>query len=134
MRFAFAITALIAAVTAAPSKDLAIVNKRHGMTVHDAAKKCGTGQQLNCCNEQHSNEGDKGQVSKPTGALVTADGLLSHLIGTCGKLDVAALIGIDDLLNTNCKGQAACCQDTASVAQGGLLNLALPCIALDSLL
>ncbi len=89
MRFAFAITALIAAVTAAPSKDLAIVNKRHGMTVHDAAKKCGTGQQLNCCNEQHSNEGDKGQVSKPTGALVTADGLLSHLIGTCGKLDVA---------------------------------------------
>ncbi|OAA52831.1 class I hydrophobin [Beauveria brongniartii RCEF 3172] len=135
MRFALAITTLIAAVTAAPSghhgeKDL------HKMTLGQAGDRCGADQSIYCCNEKTT----KIEHSSPEtglggllGATIGADGLLSHLLGTCTKIPVNVL-AIGNLLQSECTNRAACCHNTPSVAYGGLVNLALPCVAIGSLI
>ncbi|KAI1259402.1 fungal hydrophobin-domain-containing protein [Xylariaceae sp. FL1019] len=107
----------------------------NGTTVAQAQDVCGQDFDLSCCNEA-SQSGDSDNE---------ADGLLSGLLGGvlgngklglfdgCSKLSVTALIGVDDLLNSQCKQTAACCQHSGS-EQEGLVNVGLPCVALGGLL
>ncbi|KAI1329053.1 hypothetical protein F5Y16DRAFT_409393 [Xylariaceae sp. FL0255] len=106
-----------------------------GVTVAQANDTCGSNLDLSCCNKV-SQSGDSTNV---------ADGILSGLLSGalengeaglfdgCSKLDVAAAIGVDDLLNSQCKQTAACCQHSGS-EQSGLVNVGLPCVALGGLL
>ncbi|KAI9375183.1 hypothetical protein BJX61DRAFT_540081 [Aspergillus egyptiacus] len=110
------------------------------MTVEQASSKCGDQAQLSCCNDVRYG-GDSTVVQEGIAA-----GLLSNLLGTgsaseglgafsgCSKLDVAAAIGVQDILNQKCKQNIACCAQSGSSANGNLVGAALPCIALGSVL
>ncbi|KAI0005671.1 hypothetical protein F4779DRAFT_597925 [Xylariaceae sp. FL0662B] len=105
------------------------------VTVGQAGDTCGSNFDLSCCNKVDQS-GDS--VNEASGLLA---GLLSGtlengdvgLFDGCSKLDVAAVIGIDDLLNSQCKQTAACCQHSGT-SQDGLVNVGLPCVALGGLL
>ncbi|EAW07125.1 hydrophobin family protein [Aspergillus clavatus NRRL 1] len=106
-------------------------------TLSQAQNKCGEKTTLSCCNHV-SSVGDTTSVNY--GLL---NGLLGNtlsgpegvgLLSGCTKLDVTALIGVNDLLNKQCQQNVACCQGTESTATGGLVNLALPCVALGSII
>ncbi|OAR02720.1 hypothetical protein LLEC1_03345 [Akanthomyces lecanii] len=158
MRFALAVTTLVAAVTAAPGADVTVANKMATMSVGDATEQCGSDYQIYCCNELDDKDKQPqdmlgkppggpdgpggpmppGQSPKPNllggllGVVLGPDGIVSHLLGQCTRIDVA-IIGAADTLSSQCRARAACCRNTPSVAYGGLVNVALPCIALDSL-
>ncbi|KAK8101512.1 Rodlet protein [Apiospora kogelbergensis] len=108
------------------------------VTVGQAGDKCGTDFDLSCCNKADVS-GDATNV-----ASGIAGGLLQGAFGKeglglfdgCSKLDITAGIvggGVSDLLNSQCKQTAACCQRSGS-EQNGLLNVGLPCVALGGLL
>ncbi|KAJ4153843.1 hypothetical protein LMH87_010313 [Akanthomyces muscarius] len=147
MHFTLAVTTLVAAVTAAPGANVTVASKMATMSVADADEQCGSNYQIYCCNELAGKDKKPqdmtsamapGQTPKPglldglLGAVVGPDGLLSHLLGQCSRIDVA-VPGAADTLSSQCRARAACCRDTPSVAYGGLINVALPCIALDSI-
>ncbi|KAI0546271.1 hypothetical protein F4679DRAFT_598740 [Xylaria curta] len=130
--FTFAIGAL-----AHPSPQYASPYPMPGnsVTVGQAGDSCGRDFELSCCNHVEQ-KGDSAMDANGllAGALqgVLADGELGLFSG-CSKLDVAAVIGIDDLLNSQCKQTAACCQHSGT-NQEGLVNVGLPCVALGGLL
>ncbi|KAI0017010.1 hypothetical protein F4780DRAFT_782737 [Xylariomycetidae sp. FL0641] len=105
------------------------------VTVGQAGDTCGSNFDLSCCNK----------VDQSGDAVNEASGILSGLLGGgleggdlglfsgCSKLNVAALIGLDDILNSQCKQTAACCQHSGT-EQDGLVNVGLPCVALAGLL
>ncbi|KAI1814926.1 hypothetical protein GGS20DRAFT_545854 [Poronia punctata] len=135
MRFAVAtVLAFAFGVMAAPSPQ-GIPSVPGDVTVGQAGDTCGRDFELSCCNKVKQT-GDT-NIS-PSGLLAgllagtLADGDLD-LFGGCSKLDVAALIGVDDLLNSHCKQTAACCQHSGT-SQDGLVNVGLPCVALGGLL
>ncbi|KAF9894860.1 hypothetical protein FE257_004481 [Aspergillus nanangensis] len=114
------------------------------VTVKQASEKCGDGAQLSCCNKATYN-GDSTSISE--GPL--ADGLKGLLGGSgsgaeglglfqqCSKLPLnlnIIAIGINDIVNQKCKQNIACCQKSGSSADGDLIGLNLPCIALGSIL
>ncbi|KAL4926056.1 hydrophobin family protein [Aspergillus undulatus] len=108
------------------------------ITVKQGSDKCGDQAQLACCNKA-TYAGDTTDVSD--GILA---GALSGLIGAgsgaeglglfdgCSKLDVIPIIG--DFLNQKCKQNIACCQNSGSNANGDLIGVGLPCVALGSIL
>ncbi|KAI1822742.1 hypothetical protein F4861DRAFT_374077 [Xylaria intraflava] len=137
MRFTVAavLTFAIGAL-AMPSPSPPVSNGIPGdVTVGQAGDSCGRDLELSCCNEVHQS-GDQNFDADGilAGALqgVLADGNLGLFSG-CSKLTVTALIGIDDLLNSQCKQNVACCQHSGT-QQEGLVNVGLPCVALSSLL
>ncbi|KAI2603643.1 hypothetical protein GGR54DRAFT_461805 [Hypoxylon sp. NC1633] len=105
------------------------------VTVGQAGDTCGSDLDLSCCNS----------VDQSGDAINTADGLLAGLLeGTlqdgdiglfdgCSKLNVAAVIGLSDFLDNQCKQTPACCQHSG-MEQDGLLNVGLPCVALGGIL
>ncbi|CBF77990.1 RODL_EMENI RODLET PROTEIN PRECURSOR [Aspergillus nidulans FGSC A4] len=110
------------------------------VTVKQASDKCGDQAQLSCCNKA-TYAGDtttvdegllSGALSGLIGAGSGAEGL--GLFDQCSKLDVAVLIGIQDLVNQKCKQNIACCQNSPSSADGNLIGVGLPCVALGSIL
>ncbi|KAL2859694.1 fungal hydrophobin-domain-containing protein [Aspergillus pseudodeflectus] len=147
-----AFAASVAALPPAPDAQLAgngVGNKGNSnvkfpvpndVTVKQASDKCGDQAQLSCCNKA-TYAGDTTEVAD--GILA---GALSNLIGAgsgaeglglfdqCSKLDVALLIGVQDLINQQCKQNIACCQNSGSSADGDLIGVGLPCIALGSIL
>ncbi|KAI0456703.1 hypothetical protein F5B21DRAFT_122637 [Xylaria acuta] len=130
--FTFAIGALAAP---SPAPQSAFPMPGNSVTVGQAGDSCGRDFELSCCNHVEQS-GDQSIDSDGllAGALsgVLADGELGLFSG-CSKLDVAALIGVDDLLNSQCKQTAACCQHSGT-NQEGLVNVGLPCVALGGLL
>ncbi|KAI1406390.1 hypothetical protein F4819DRAFT_245730 [Hypoxylon fuscum] len=106
------------------------------VTVGQAGDTCGSDLDLSCCNE----------VDQSGDAINTAEGLLSGLLeggleegklglfDSCSKLNVAAVIGLSDFLDNQCKQVPACCQHSGSEMGDGLVNLALPCVALGGIL
>ncbi|KAL4781371.1 hypothetical protein BJX76DRAFT_359983 [Aspergillus varians] len=110
------------------------------LTVKEGSAKCGDQAQLSCCNDVRYG-GDTTVVSDGIAA-----GLLSNLLGSgsaaeglgaftgCSKLDVSALIGVEDILNQQCKQNIACCAGSGASADEDLVGVALPCIALGSVL
>lgn len=92
MRFFLAITALVAAVTAAPSADVAAVNQMAAMTLAEADASCGNGASLYCCDKskQGGDTGSPGQAGGVglLGAIVGVNGLLQGLLGQCSKINI----------------------------------------------
>ncbi|KAI1438301.1 hypothetical protein GGR50DRAFT_640881 [Xylaria sp. CBS 124048] len=105
------------------------------VTVGQAGDSCGRDLELSCCNH----------VDQSGDSVMEADGILAGalqgvlaggelgLFSGCSKLTVTALIGVDDLLNSQCKQTVACCQHSGT-QQDGLVNVGLPCVALAGLL
>ncbi|KAL2809750.1 rodlet protein [Aspergillus granulosus] len=113
---------------------------RDDVTVQQASNKCGDQAQLSCCNEA-TFAGDStfvadgllaGALGNLVGAGSGAEGL--GLFKGCSKLDVAAAIGVQDLVNQQCKQNIACCEDSGTSADGNVIGVALPCLALGSIL
>ncbi|OOF94799.1 hypothetical protein ASPCADRAFT_208459 [Aspergillus carbonarius ITEM 5010] len=113
------------------------------ITVEQAEAKCGDQAQLSCCNKA-TYAGDTTDVD--SGILA---GTLGNLLGSgsgseglglfqeCSKLPIEVpIIGIavQDIVNQQCKQNIACCQSSPSSADGDLIGIGLPCIALGSLL
>ncbi|KAJ0414923.1 hypothetical protein BJY00DRAFT_327355 [Aspergillus carlsbadensis] len=96
------------------------------MTVQQGSSKCGTQAQLSCCNKVKYG-GDTtaigGALTNLLGAGSAAEGL--GIFTECSKLDIP-VIGVEDILNQQCKQNIACCDKSG----GG----SLPCIALGSIL
>ncbi|KAI0205302.1 hypothetical protein F4808DRAFT_456296 [Astrocystis sublimbata] len=136
MRFSIAaVVTLAVGAFALPSPSSPYPQPGNSVTVGQAGDSCGRDFELSCCNHVEQS-GDSEMVAEGllAGALqgVLADGELGLFSG-CSKLDVAAIIGIDDLLNSQCKQTAACCQHSGT-NQEGLVNVGLPCVALGGLL
>ncbi|KAL4769606.1 hypothetical protein BDW60DRAFT_209936 [Aspergillus nidulans var. acristatus] len=110
------------------------------VTVAEGSSKCGDQAQLSCCNDVKYG-GDTTVVQEGIAA-----GLLSDLLGAgsaadglgafsgCSKLDLSLLIGVQDILNQQCKQNIACCAKSGGSADGDLVGATLPCIALGSIL
>ncbi|KAF3406810.1 Rodlet protein [Talaromyces pinophilus] len=110
------------------------------VTVEEAKAACGTDNQIACCDDT-TFTGD--QVEVVSGPLA---GALSDLLGgkngakglglfdKCSKLNIDLIIGISDLINSQCKQNIACCQGNTADSEGDLIGLNVPCIALGSLL
>ncbi|KAL2797809.1 hypothetical protein BJX66DRAFT_82910 [Aspergillus keveii] len=146
MKFTTAITALtlFAAASAFPNRGDAQKDIKFpvpdGMTVKEGSSKCGDQAQLSCCN--------KAKYGADTTVVADglAAGLLSNLLGAgsaaeglgafteCSKLDISLLIGVEDILNQQCKQNIACCANSPGSADGDLIGATLPCIALGSVL
>ncbi|RAH64130.1 hydrophobin family protein [Aspergillus aculeatinus CBS 121060] len=112
-------------------------------TIEQGSAKCGNQAQLSCCNKA-TYAGDTTTIDD--GALA---GLLGNIAGTgsgsegvglfdqCSKLDLQIpIIGISaqDILNQQCKQNIACCQYSGADASDDLLGVALPCVALGSII
>ncbi|KAK8137598.1 hypothetical protein PG984_003091 [Apiospora sp. TS-2023a] len=108
------------------------------VTIGQAGDTCGKDFQLSCCNKADYS-GDSvneaaGILSGLLGGAFNKNGL--GLFDGCSKLDITAGIvggGVSDLLNSQCKQTAACCQHSGQ-SQDGLVNVGLPCVALGGLL
>ncbi|QGI61106.1 hypothetical protein CEK27_005077 [Fusarium fujikuroi] len=92
-----------------------------------AANSCANGQSVYCCNKV---------TNKPAGNSVgdgagIANGL--SLFSQCSKVDVNVIAIANNLLNKECQANAACCQDSPGTAGAGLVNAALPCVAISNL-
>ncbi|KAK5988587.1 Rodlet protein [Cladobotryum mycophilum] len=129
---------LIASVAAAPKIGASTNSPRDGVTVGQAIDACGNNLQLNCCNKV-DNSVDIDNNSDVFGGLIgSLGGALNHddigLFDQCSSLSLSALIGVSSLLNNHCKQNVACCQNSPSNAVGGLINIALPCIAIGGIL
>ncbi|GAQ11774.1 hydrophobin [Aspergillus lentulus] len=113
-----------------------------GMTIKEAARKCGDEAQLSCCGRVVK-AGDVTSVDEGIGS-----GLLSNLAGggsgissilafdQCSKLDaqIAVLIvPVQNLLNQHCKQNVACCQKNPADSSSSGIAASLPCIALGSI-
>ncbi|KAJ6437313.1 fungal hydrophobin domain-containing protein [Purpureocillium lavendulum] len=131
MRFITAIVALAATAAAAPG--IRRWSPMDQISVQEANDACGNNLELHCCNKETDQAAGHGDVSKNPGVI---GGILdsASIFDQCSKLSVAALIGVQDLLNTHCTAKAVCCQRSPSNAAGGLINAGLPCIALGSLI
>ncbi|KAK2867754.1 hypothetical protein FQN49_003500 [Arthroderma sp. PD_2] len=88
-------------------------------------KSCGSNNQVSCCNEEIKKVGGNSApgLIPILSALDVSD--LSLMKG-CSKLDVAALIGVQDLLNSKCKTQVSCCE-SGPTNQIGLVNVDAKC-------
>ncbi|KAK7222979.1 hypothetical protein V2G26_010982 [Clonostachys chloroleuca] len=114
------LTTSVAALVPQVHPDLIRRTDAQAITVRDGNDLCGRKLELQCCNN--------GLLSD----LSILDGEID-LFDQCSKLSVTALIGVDDILGSQCDQNIACC-DTTAPQQTALINIGLPCIALGSLL
>ncbi|KAL4886883.1 hypothetical protein BJY04DRAFT_43378 [Aspergillus karnatakaensis] len=142
LTFGLAALSLFAAASAFPNRqtEQAKFPVPDSMTVKEGSSKCGDQAQLSCCNKAKYGA-DTTVVAEGLGA-----GLLSNLLGAgsaaeglgafteCSKLDVAVLIGVQDILNQQCKQNIACCANSGGSASEDLVGATLPCIALGSII
>ncbi|KAL1981577.1 hypothetical protein VTN96DRAFT_2456 [Rasamsonia emersonii] len=159
MKFTAAILALATSVVALPNVGPSGQGEAHGkevskpgaqqpfwplqqdVSVEEAKALCGNQAQVACCNDVAYTSGDTTQVS--SGPLA---GALTDLLGgkngarglalfdKCSKLNVDLLIGVSDIVNQQCKQNIACCQNDSASADGDLIGVNIPCVALGSLL
>ncbi|EZF22989.1 hypothetical protein H112_04462 [Trichophyton rubrum D6] len=121
---AAAVLALATAVVAHPGAGYVSTPEKEANFQQNFQKfvtACGNGNQVSCCNTE----------TKKVGAPLTAGGLIPildnlnlddfSLLKGCSKVDVAAVIGVQDLLNSNCKTQVSCCK-VGDTNQVGLVN------------
>ncbi|KAF3479759.1 uncharacterized protein GIQ15_06735 [Arthroderma uncinatum] len=118
---ATAVLALATAVVAVPGSRYSPQQERDfKFNMQKFEKNCGSNNQVSCCNEHVK------KISPQTAAgllpiLNNLDISELSLMKGCSKLDVAALVGIQDLLNSKCKTQVSCCE-TGDTNQVGLVN------------
>ncbi|OOQ82796.1 Rodlet protein [Penicillium brasilianum] len=116
------------------------------VTFQEANAKCGNDAVVSCCNKK-STTGDvttlnQGVLANVLGSALGGgpggDGL--GLFNGCNDLNlnvpVLNLVPVNaqDLVNKKCQQSIACCQNTRSEANGDLVGVALPCVALGSLI
>ncbi|KAJ5450810.1 Hydrophobin [Penicillium daleae] len=139
----FFASALLFAATA-----LALPSSGDGATSqgNGANAKCGNDAVVSCCNKKSTtgsvttaNNGPlAGVLANAVGGGPGADGL--GLFNGCNDLNlnvpVLNLVPVNaqDLVNKKCQQNIACCQNTRSEANGDLVGVALPCVALSSLI
>ncbi|KEZ46529.1 hypothetical protein SAPIO_CDS0316 [Scedosporium apiospermum] len=111
--------AIAALAVAAPGKGTS-----KDITIEEAQNVCGNDLTLSCCNNEQA-----------FGGLGLLSGLVSGLgiFNGCSSLSASGLIGVGDILNSHCKQNVVCCHG-GETNQAGLVNVALPCVALGSLL
>ncbi|KAE8167747.1 hypothetical protein BDV40DRAFT_252619 [Aspergillus tamarii] len=109
------------------------------LTTKQAAEKCGSNAELKCCNK----EVKTGDFTKVEEGLL--NGLLENLIGGGQGSEGAAILDQCTNIPVNvldipivqpqkqCNQPISCCQNTKSSADGNLIGVGLPCIALSSL-
>ncbi|KAI1764656.1 hypothetical protein GGR53DRAFT_466209 [Hypoxylon sp. FL1150] len=106
------------------------------VTVGQAGDTCGSDLDLSCCNEVDQS-GDAVNYAEGLLAGLLTGGLEEGALGlfdSCSKLNVAAVIGLSDFLDNQCKQTPACCQHSGMQQEDGLLNVGLPCVALGGIL
>ncbi|KAJ5764771.1 conidial hydrophobin Hyp1/RodA [Penicillium odoratum] len=146
----FFATAFFLAVTAValpqPGGDGNIFPVKKDMTLSQAQAKCGNDAKVSCCNKSTythdintTNSGLlAGVLQSALGGGPGGDGL--GLFGQCNDLSLNVPVvdlvegGLQNLVNQKCKQNIACCQNTGSNANGDLIGVAIPCVALGSLL
>ncbi|OQE14734.1 hypothetical protein PENSTE_c033G10216 [Penicillium steckii] len=115
-------------------------------TVEQAQAKCGNDAKVSCCNKStYTHDITTANTGPLAGVLQTAlgggpggDGL--GLFGQCNDISANVPVlnvvggGIDQLVEQKCKQNIACCQNNDSEANGNLVGVAVPCVALGSLL
>ncbi|KAJ5925768.1 conidial hydrophobin Hyp1/RodA [Penicillium verhagenii] len=153
MKFIPTVLVLAATAVALPQHggDGNIFPVSNGMTVEQAQAKCGNDATVSCCNKTTyskdittSNNGPlAGVLQSALGGGPGGNGL--GLFGQCNDLSLNSVSlslpvlnvvggGIDQLINQKCKQNIACCQNTESNANGDLIGVAIPCVALGSLI
>ncbi|KAI9931190.1 hypothetical protein ASPWEDRAFT_34285 [Aspergillus wentii DTO 134E9] len=148
MKFSAIILSLAASAVALPSSLLNQGDAPLGghkfpipsdMTIGEAQAKCGDQAELSCCNKA-SYSGDTthvgGTLSNLIGAGSAAEG--AGLFDQCSKLPiqipVLLLLGINDVLDQQCKQNVACCQHNGGSADDSGVGVSIPCVALGSIL
>ncbi|RKL20889.1 hypothetical protein BFJ72_g14990 [Fusarium proliferatum] len=118
----FTIVGLLAAAAAA-SPQVKSFPPMHQITPAQANQACDNNMEIHCCNEKKEEDNH---------LFPSLSGL--KLFGQCSKINLDVMGGGTDLLNKQCQSNAACCHGSTSNASGGLINIALPCVALSSLI
>ncbi|KAE8139436.1 hypothetical protein BDV38DRAFT_242671 [Aspergillus pseudotamarii] len=110
------------------------------LTTKQAAEKCGSNAELKCCNKKVKT----GDFTKVEEGLL--NGLLDSLAGGgqgsegLALLDQCTNIPVNVLAlpiiqpQKQCNQPISCCQNTKSSADGDLIGIGLPCIAISSLM
>ncbi|KAE8420176.1 hypothetical protein BDV36DRAFT_250217 [Aspergillus pseudocaelatus] len=108
------------------------------LTTKQAAEKCGSNAELKCCNKQVKT-GDftkveegllNGLLDSLTGGGQGSEGIA--LLDQCTNIPVIPIIPILSP-QKQCSQPISCCQNTKSSADGDLIGVGLPCIAISSL-
>ncbi|KAJ5901484.1 conidial hydrophobin Hyp1/RodA [Penicillium taxi] len=145
MKFFATALLFVSAAMALPSAVSSIFPVPQGTTLDQAQAKCGTDAKVSCCNKTTftrdiTNDNDgilAGVLQSALGGGPGGDGL--GLFGQCNDLSLSVpvldVLGqLTQLDSQKCKQTVACCQNTQSTANGDLVGVAIPCIALGSLL
>ncbi|KAK2744757.1 hypothetical protein FQN55_006513 [Onygenales sp. PD_40] len=130
MKFSIAAISLALATVAVAVPNDYSAPKKPKMDIEQVQNTCGQAQ-VSCCNKQIKsvNGGDKnsGLLSGVLGTVL-GGGSNVGIFDQCSKLNVAALIGVTDILNGGTCGQTvACCQGNEQKTEG-LVAVGLPCI------
>ncbi|KAI9041830.1 uncharacterized protein KD926_006375 [Aspergillus affinis] len=118
----------------------------HETTLSQAQAKCGYDAKVSCCNKAtYTHDITTANTGPLAGVIQTAlgggpggDGL--GLFGQCNDLSLNVPVlnvvggGVDQLVNQKCKQNIACCQNSGSQPNGDLIGVAIPCVALGSLI
>ncbi|KAJ5167553.1 conidial hydrophobin Hyp1/RodA [Penicillium canariense] len=119
---------------------------KQGTTFEQANAKCGNDAKVSCCNKATYTHDIVTENSGPlAGVLQTAlgggpggDGL--GLFGQCNDLNLNVPVvnlvptNLQGLVEQKCKQNIACCQNNHAEANNNVVGLAVPCVALGSLL
>ncbi|KAL4727851.1 hypothetical protein ACLX1H_004541 [Fusarium chlamydosporum] len=128
MQFFATVALLAASVAASPAVAPAVAAPSlNTMTVQQAANSCSDGQSVYCCNEVNNEANGN--------AIGNGPELLNNLgaFKQCSKLQVDVIAIANNLIQKECQATAACCQDSPGTAAGGLVNAALPCVAISNI-
>ncbi|OGM40301.1 hydrophobin [Aspergillus bombycis] len=106
------------------------------LTTKQAAEKCGDQAELKCCNKVIKSgdftQAESGILNNLLDLLNGKQGQGLGLLDECTNIPVIPVIPILSP-QKQCSQPISCCQNTKSSADGSVVGLALPCIALSSL-
>ncbi|KAJ9257990.1 fungal hydrophobin [Paecilomyces variotii] len=141
-----AVLALATAVVALPQDATNSGNNirfpvKKDVTVQQAQTKCGDQATLSCCNKAtysgDTTNADSGILGGALSGLISGgSGAGLGLFDQCSKLplDINVIgVGLNELVNQQCKQNIACCQNSPSDATG-VVGVGLPCVALGSII
>ncbi|KAL2884248.1 hypothetical protein SGCOL_000187 [Colletotrichum sp. CLE4] len=125
--------AMALAVTAAPGTTAPVKRTLDTLTYGEAQNVCGENLSVSCCNQASADT----NVNDNSGSGILS-GILGGVLGNGGLklLDGCSSIGggiANDLLNSKCKQNVACCKSDGNTASG-LVAVQLPCIPISGLL
>ncbi|GAB1195695.1 hypothetical protein BDV32DRAFT_145119 [Aspergillus pseudonomiae] len=108
------------------------------MTVKQASDKCGNHAELKCCNKSVKSgdytQAESGILNNLLDLLNGKQGQGLGLLDECTNIPVNVLAIPIIQQQEQCKQPISCCQNTKSSADGSVVGLGLPCIAIGSLL